>query len=117
MAGLVALVSFAAALYAINQTDSNASLITLGVFGVSMLATMALGYQRRPYLAFVLPAVIVYTLFVMFPAAEAFRFSLYNWSGLGVPTKFVGTDNYREIFSNREFLNALWNNVLDDEDR
>lgn len=111
VAGLVALCSFAASLYAINQTNSRASFIALGAFGVSMLATMVLGYQRRPYLAFVLPAVIVYTLFVMFPAAEAFRFSLYNWSGLGEPTDFIGVTNYREIFSNREFLNALWNNV------
>jgi ABC-type sugar transport system permease subunit len=75
------------------------------------VVTLALGYQRRPYLAFVMPALAVYTLFVMFPAVEAFRFSLYNWSGLGEPTHYIGLKNYTEIFKNGEFRNALWNNV------
>jgi raffinose/stachyose/melibiose transport system permease protein len=78
---------------------------------VSAVAAMALGYRRRPYLAFVVPALAVYTMFVMFPAVEAFRFSLYNWSGLGEPTDYIGLKNYTEIFTNHEFHNALWNNV------
>jgi len=111
LAGLVALASFVVALYYINQTDDRGSFVALAVFGVSLLLTMGFGYKKRPYFAFVLPAVVIYTMFVMFPAVEAFRFSLYNWSGLGEPTDYIGLQNYREIFSNSEFPNALWNNV------
>lgn len=52
------------------------------MFGGATLLALALGYRKRPYLAFVVPAVTLYAMFVMFPAVEAFRFSLYNWSGL-----------------------------------
>src|SRR5262245_7664159 len=111
LAGLAAVVCFAATLFFINRTDDRKSFLALGAFGIAFLLTIGLGYKRRPYLAFVMPAVVIYTMFVMFPAVEAFRFSLYNWSGLGEPTDYIGLANYREIFSNSEFPNALWNNV------
>jgi raffinose/stachyose/melibiose transport system permease protein len=110
-AGFVALVCYGTSLYYINKTNSRATFFALGACGVATLATLVLGYKKRPYLAFVVPAVAIYTMFVMFPAVEAFRFSLYNWSGLGEPRDYIGIQNYRDIFSNREFLNALWNNV------
>jgi len=109
-AGL-AILTFLLTLWFINKVDSRNSFITLGIFGGTTLIALALGYRKRPYLAFVVPAVTLYAMFVMFPAVEAFRFSLYNWSGLGEPTDWVGFANYREIFGNPEFRNALWNNV------
>jgi raffinose/stachyose/melibiose transport system permease protein len=110
-AGLVALVCFAVTLYYINRTDSGGTFVALGAFALATAVALGLGYRRRPYLAFVVPALAVYTMFVMFPAVEAFRFSLYNWSGLGEPTDYIGLKNYTEIFGNHEFRNALWNNV------
>jgi ABC-type sugar transport system permease subunit len=109
--GAVAVVSFFASLFFMNRTDGTGTFVALGIFCVSAAAAMALGYRRRPYLAFIVPALAVYTMFVMFPAVEAFRFSLYNWSGLGEPTDYIGLKNYTEIFSNHEFHNALSNNV------
>jgi raffinose/stachyose/melibiose transport system permease protein len=111
LAGLVALGCFAATLYYINRTNSPATFVALGLFLATAALALALAYRRRPYLAFVAPALAVYTMFVMFPAAEAFRFSLYNWSGLGEPTDYIGLKNYTEIFGNEQFHNALWNNV------
>lgn len=111
LTGLVAVAAFAAALVFVGRTDSRSTFLMLGVCGVGTAAALALGYRRRPYLAFVVPALAVYTMFVMFPAVQAFRFSLYNWSGLGEPTDFIGLQNYRDIFSNSEFLNALGNNI------
>ncbi len=109
--GALALVAFFTALFFINRTDSVLTFTSLTVFAALAAAAIALGYRRRPYLAFVIPALVIYSMFVMFPAVEAFRFSLYNWSGLGEPTDFVGLGNYRAIFSNHEFVNALWNNI------
>jgi raffinose/stachyose/melibiose transport system permease protein len=111
LTGVAAVVAFVVALYFINQTDDRKTFVMLAVCGVFGVAALALGYRRRPYLAFVAPALAMYTMFVMFPAVEAFRFSLYNWSGLGEPRDYVGLQNYRDIFSNSEFLNALGNNV------
>ncbi len=110
-AGFVALACFLATLYFINRTDSTRTFIALGACAAATALALALGYQQRPYLAFIVPALAVYTMFVMFPAIEAFRFSLYNWSGLGEPTQYIGFKNYTEIFRNQEFRNALWNNV------
>jgi ABC-type sugar transport system permease subunit len=109
--GLAALACFAVTLYFINRTDSRGTFIALGGFMVAAMAMIVFGHKKRPYLAFVLPALAVYTMFVMFPAAEAFRFSLYNWSGLGEPTDYIGFKNYTEIFGNSDFRNALWNNI------
>jgi raffinose/stachyose/melibiose transport system permease protein len=67
--------------------------------------------RRHPYVIFIAPALIIYTLLVIYPAVQAFRFSLYDWSGIGEPTDFVGLQNYRDIFSNGEFPNALGNNI------
>lgn len=67
---------------------------------------------RRPYVAFVLPALSFYLLFVVFPTIEAFRVSLYQWSGMGEPTVFVGLRNFAEVLSKPEFYNAFWHNVV-----
>jgi ABC-type sugar transport system permease subunit len=111
LSGVMALAAFAAALYFVGRTDSQRTFVMLGIAGAAAAVALTLGYRRRPYLAFVAPAFVVYTLFVIFPAVEAFRFSLYNWGGLGEPTDYVGLANYREIFSNSEFANALGNNI------
>jgi raffinose/stachyose/melibiose transport system permease protein len=111
VAGAAAIVAFLTALYFINHTKTGATFTALAMFVALAAVAIALGYRRCPWLAFVAPALVVYSLFVMFPAVEAFRFSLYNWSGLGDPTDFVGLGNYRDIFSNHEFPNALWNNT------
>lgn len=110
-AGLVALGSFLTALVFINRTNSAGAFLALAACGGATLLFLILSYRRRPYLAFIVPALAVYTLFAIFPTIEAFRFSLFNWSGLGEPTDYVGLANYRDIFGNREFLNALWNNT------
>lgn len=111
LAGLPAIASFVIASVYMARTDTRMSFVWLGVFLLTATWFVARQYQRRPYFAFILPALVVYTLFVMVPAVLAFRFSLFDWSGLGPPTLFVGLANYREIFSNPEFLNALWNNI------
>jgi raffinose/stachyose/melibiose transport system permease protein len=109
--GAAAIACFGLTLYFVNKVESRSAFIALAAFVATTMAALLLGYRKRPYLAFVVPALAVYTMFVMFPAVEAFRFSLYNWSGLGEPTDYIGLANYREIFHNREFGNALWNNI------
>ena len=62
--------------------------------------------------AFVLPALLVYVLFVLYPIAQAAFYSLYEWKGLGPLQDVVGFDNYRRLFSDSVFHLALRHNIV-----
>lgn len=63
--------------------------------------------------AFLIPAVLVYAGLFLYPAASAFRLSLYDWSGLGVQNmRFVGLANFKEAIADKWVRLALGNNLL-----
>lgn len=71
--------------------------------------------RRRKYLTvglFLLPALLVYGVFVLLPIAQAAWYSLFDWNGLEPLTDFVGLDNYVRAFNDQFFLDAVWHNVL-----
>jgi multiple sugar transport system permease protein len=57
-----------------------------------------------------LPAVLVFTLYVVLPIAQSLWISLHDWDGLGTMS-FVGLGNYRELLRDPVFLVALKNNI------
>lgn len=61
---------------------------------------------------FLMPTAALFTLLVVWPMVEASRYSLYDWNGFGAPTKFVGFENYVDLFDNRAFGFALRNAAL-----
>jgi raffinose/stachyose/melibiose transport system permease protein len=63
-------------------------------------------------LLFLPPALLLFTLFVVLPVAEAGWYSLFNWNGYGIPKNWAGFGNYVAAFSARPFLLALRNNGL-----
>ena len=63
-------------------------------------------------LLFLLPALIVYILFVMYPIVQAAWYSLYNWNGLGPLEDYVGLENYRRILSDNVFHMAIRHNLV-----
>jgi raffinose/stachyose/melibiose transport system permease protein len=71
--------------------------------------------QRTRWLTiglFLLPALALYLLFVLFPVVQAARYSLYDWNGLGQLTDFIGLKNYETAFSSETFQRAVSNNAL-----
>ena len=63
--------------------------------------------------AFLTPPILVYAAFFLYPAASAFRISLYRWKGFYAKNaKFVGLDNFKEVLSDRWVKLALSNNLL-----
>ncbi len=56
---------------------------------------------------FMLPALALYALFVLFPIVQAARFSLYDWNGLEAMDQFVGLANFQEALSDPVFLGAV----------
>lgn len=61
--------------------------------------------------AFVVPALIIFTISVIYPVIENFRISFYSWNGLS-PMNPVGLTNYIQLFRDPDFINALKNTLV-----
>jgi raffinose/stachyose/melibiose transport system permease protein len=59
-----------------------------------------------------LPALVIFSVFVLLPVVEAAFYSLYNWNGLGPLQNFTGLQNYVELLEDPVFLNAVKTNLL-----
>jgi raffinose/stachyose/melibiose transport system permease protein len=57
---------------------------------------------------FVLPALIMYGLFVLQPLGLTLQYSLYRWDGVG-PATWVGLANYVTVLSEPRLLETLFN--------
>lgn len=60
---------------------------------------------------FMLPALALYALFVLFPIVQAARFSLFDWNGLEALDQFTGTANFERALADRVFLGAVVHNA------
>lgn len=61
---------------------------------------------------FLLPAVALYVVFVLFPIVQAAHYSLFKWNGLQPLTDFIGLKNYQVALASDPFRSAVGNNVL-----
>jgi raffinose/stachyose/melibiose transport system permease protein len=59
-----------------------------------------------------LPALALYTLFVLFPIVQAARFSLFDWNGLEALDQFVGLANFERALADPVFLGAVSHNAI-----
>ena len=57
---------------------------------------------------FVLPALVMYGLFVLQPLALTLQYSLYRWDGVG-PATWVGLANYASVLSEPKLVETLFN--------
>lgn len=62
-----------------------------------------------PYF-FILPAFFIHVCIVAIPSLSTFVMSLYDWNGLG-NGKFIGLDNFIEIFHDPIVKKAIWHNI------
>ena len=70
----------------------------------------ATSFGATPYL-FLLPAFVVYAVFLLYPLGRAAQISLYDWDGLSLAT-FVGLDNYVEVFADPQLRGAFWHALV-----
>lgn len=61
---------------------------------------------------FLLPAFVLFLLFIIYPIFRAAYFSLFNWNGMGPATDFVGLNNYKQILTDQVFIKAVANGLL-----
>ncbi|WP_417243673.1 carbohydrate ABC transporter permease [Celeribacter sp.] len=59
---------------------------------------------------FLLPGILFFTLYVVYPIIESVSLSFYKWDGLG-EAEFVGTRNYEKLMADRAFSVSLFNNM------
>jgi raffinose/stachyose/melibiose transport system permease protein len=70
------------------------------------------GRQRLEIALLTSPAIIVFVGLVIFPVALAAYYGFYKWEGYGPPTDWVGLGNYKIIFTDPTFQQALEHNGL-----
>jgi raffinose/stachyose/melibiose transport system permease protein len=63
-------------------------------------------------IVFLLPALALFLIFVIYPILQSVYYSLFDWKGLGAATDFIGLENYRGILSDQIFLKAVGNGFL-----
>lgn len=60
---------------------------------------------------FLIPAMAMFALYVIYPILQSFNISLYKWDGLGTP-EYVGLANYEKLLTNdRAFNISIVNNA------
>lgn len=68
--------------------------------------------DRITIIIFLLPSLILFTIFVIYPIIRSVYFSLFDWNGLGPATDFIGLENYQRILSDKIFQKAVANNLM-----
>ena len=64
-------------------------------------------------LAFLLPAILITVIFVIYPVFDTVGLSFRKWNGMfGAAKQWVGLENYQKIFSDNLFWNAMLNSML-----
>lgn len=74
---------------------------------------MLLNRKYRAALLFILPGIIMLTIFIIFPFFMSFGLSFTNQRLISkLPTKFIGFENYERLFGDKVFIQSLLNNFL-----
>ena len=64
---------------------------------------------------FLIPATLMFAIYVVYPIIQSFYISMFKWDGLGPISQtgeFVGLANYEKlVFNDKAFTVSLWNNV------
>jgi ABC-type sugar transport system permease subunit len=62
---------------------------------------------------FLLPSILLYTLFFIYPSIDAFRIATYDWSGFGDKNmKYIGLQNFLEAVRDPFVRSSLANNLI-----
>lgn len=60
----------------------------------------------------IVPSVVLFFIFMVYPTISVFRMSLYKWGGYSANQEFVGLNNFKILMEDRNFLRSLQNNIL-----
>src|SRR5215207_9702987 len=66
---------------------------------------------RAGYL-FILPAFLLYAVFMIYPFVQSVYFTFIEWNGADPVKTWVGLDNYRRLIDDNRFWSALKHNII-----
>lgn len=69
--------------------------------------------NRIKFLAFIMPAMIWFVSWMIWPLINMFRISLLKWDGLTAKSTFIGLANYARFFSDSHFITATKNSLIE----
>lgn len=61
---------------------------------------------------FILPSLLLFIVFLIYPILQSTYYSLFNWKGFGPAVDFIGLENYRRILVDPVFMKALKNGLI-----
>ncbi|MBL1137231.1 MAG: sugar ABC transporter permease [Chloroflexi bacterium] len=73
---------------------------------------LRLSEPQRTAIAFLAPALLIFSIFVLWPIIKSVRYSLYDWNGVGPLSDFIGVNNYEDLLHDKVFWKALKNNGI-----
>jgi len=68
--------------------------------------------RRRLALPFILPALLLYVAFCVYPAIDALWLSLHSWQGAGTPFTYIGLGNFTKLTTDPVFWLSTRNSLL-----
>ena len=57
---------------------------------------------------FILPALIIFLVFGLYPFLQVFWLSVHSWDGIALTKEFVGMRNFIEVFQDRYWWQGMW---------
>lgn len=69
-------------------------------------------YRYRFHYLMMIPGLILAGMFIFYPIVAAVYFALHDWSGFTAEMIFVGTGNFRRLFTDPIFWNAFGRSIL-----
>lgn len=74
---------------------------------------MKKSFSTKMFIAvFILPTLLLYCAFGIYPVFKGAFISLFSWSGYSDVMKYIGLDNYRMLFDDNVFLRSIWNDFV-----
>ena len=67
------------------------------------------GHSNLWRILFLLPPLAVFGVVVIWPLLDSFFYAFTNWNGFDPNYRFVGLDNFRKVFTDKLFYNAVIN--------
>jgi multiple sugar transport system permease protein len=58
--------------------------------------------------AFLMPTVVLYGLYTIYPIIASYWYSLVEWNGFEAEQRFVGISNYQAVLDDPGFWNSVW---------
>lgn len=68
--------------------------------------------QYRAGYLFVLPALVLYAIFMIYPFLQSIYLSFTDWNGATAVKNWVGLDNYQRLFEDDLLWKSLWHNLI-----